>query len=260
MLQSNHLTGFSVGASGPGLLAVRGVDFNGSTQYASRGAGLTGAADGSQGTISFWFRMDGGDGANNHFFTDDFDALRVYRDSSNRVQIRTRNVGGASSFIFATTGTTYTATGAWRHFIASWDTNFSAGNKLRQMYVNDASDAAAPTDGDAAFNIDYTRSNHFIGVDASASADYLNGCIAELWFAPTRIDLSVTANRRKFISATGKPMDLGATGANPTGSQPLVYQSIRSGGVVNDFLTNRGSGGNFSYTGSPTVSSDNPSD
>lgn len=258
LLLGNRMTGFGAARSGASLLAVRGVDFNGSSQYAARGAGLTGGADGSQGTISFWFRMDGGDGATQHFFVDDGERLRIYRQSAGPIWVRWRDPTGSYDARMETVNS-HNGGAGWKHLLASWDLNYSDGNKLTQLYINDARDRVA-YDGNPAFNVDYTRSNYFVGAEAGGSGGYLNGCIAELWFAPTRIDLSVEANRRKFISATGKLMDLGATGANPTGAQPIVYQSIRAGGVVNDFLTNRGTGGNFSYTGSPTVSSDNPSD
>jgi hypothetical protein len=58
-------------------------------------------------------------------------------------------------------------------------------------------------------------------------------------------DLSVTANRRKFIAADGTPVDLGANASSVTGTVPYTYLTVRPGGVANDFATNNGSGGPF---------------
>ncbi len=37
-------------------------DFDGAADSLRRGSDLTGSADGKQGTVSFWYRVDGGDG------------------------------------------------------------------------------------------------------------------------------------------------------------------------------------------------------
>ena len=53
-------------------------------------------------------------------------------------------------------------------------------------------------------------------------------------------------NRRKFISAAGRPVNLGANGSGPTGNQPIIYCPTGDG------TNNLGYGGNFSANGSPT--------
>jgi hypothetical protein len=57
-------------------------------------------------------------------------------------------------------------------------------------------------------------------------------------------DLSVVGNRRAFINADLTPVDLGGGGAGPTGSQPPIFLSCRTG-VANDMVTNYGFGGSF---------------
>jgi len=68
---------------------------------------------------------------------------------------------------------------------------------------------------------------------------------ADVWSsAPgSFVDLSVTANRRKFINGDLSPVDLGATGSNPFGTQPPIWLTVPSGGVATDFLHNYGTGG-----------------
>jgi hypothetical protein len=84
----------------------------------------------------------------------------------------------------------------------------------------------------------------FIG--SNNGADKFNGDVADLWWAPgVYLDLTVTANRRKFISADRRPVPLGANGQTPTGSAPLIFLS----GDLAAWHTNKGTGGGLTQTG-----------
>lgn len=164
---------------------------------------------------------------------------------------------GASLFSYQTAAAYSTAT--WLNILSSWNTNAAAGAKTGQLYINDVSDASVNSDTAAAFNIGYADIDWSIGARADTGGSKYSGDIAEYWFTPTQIDFSVTANRRKFISASGHPVDLGSTGQTPTGTSAIIYQSVRNGGVASDFLTNRGTGGNFVVSaGSISLSATNP--
>lgn len=82
--------------------------------------------------------------------------------------------------------------------------------------------------------------------------------IAELWFATTAafVDLSVTANRRKFISDKGGACDLSANGATPFGATPPVYLTAR--GDPSTFYQNNGNGGAFVFTGTIDTAATEP--
>jgi len=71
-----------------------------------------------------------------------------------------------------------------------------------------------------------TRSLTTIGAEESGS-DAFAGELSDLWveFGKGYVDLSVEANRRKFIDASGNPVDLGADGTKPTGNIPDIYIS-----------------------------------
>jgi len=85
----------------------------------------------------------------------------------------------------------------------------------------------------------------------------LNCEIADLYLnTATSLDLSSTANRRKFISAEDKPVDLGSDGSTPTGTAPLIFLSNPTATWQN----NLGSGGNFNENGALTDAGDSPSD
>jgi hypothetical protein len=49
--------------------------------------------------------------------------------------------------------------------------------------------------------------------------------MAEVYATNEFLDLSIESNRRKFISASGTPVNLGTDGNIPTGTQPLIYLS-----------------------------------
>ncbi len=69
------------------------------------------------------------------------------------------------------------------------------------------------------------------------------------------VDLTVTANRRKFINADLTPVDTGTSGQNPFGAAPVVFQTVPAAGVPNDFLVNRGTGlSPFSLTSGASLS------
>jgi hypothetical protein len=90
--------------------------------------------------------------------------------------------------------------------------------------------------------IDYTHTAYGIGTRGTGSI--YNGTMKFIYFDTATLDLSVSGNRDKFASPTA----LGADGSGPTGAQPLVCYY----GEVADWNTNRGSGGDYTVTGTLT--------
>lgn len=234
----------------PSVFKVQSADFDGTNDHMARGAELTGNADGKVGTLSYWLRADGGDSARQWVMYADGGFFASFRESDNKLYVAGFN-SAATQLMRFRTNTTITAGATWHHLLASWD--LAAGTL--QMYLNDVSDidiTVGPIDG----TIDYTRGNHAIGASL-VPGDRLNGCLAEFYMnLSTFTDFSVEANRRKFRTAGGKPNSLGANGAGPTGAQPIVYFK----GPASAFPTNRGTGGNYTVTGTLTDGSTNPSD
>lgn len=236
-----------------GAFPVQGISFSGSSQWMRRGADLTGNADGKKGTVSVWVRLDGNNAANMAVLCNSGQFFQLRRNSSNKFQIQGSDSGGGGGLDFVSNNS-YTSGATWRHVLASFDLASATG----QMYITDASDiAGGPTLSNVA--IDFTRGDWSVGDNAAGSAA-LTASVAELFFHEDYLDISQSSNRRKFISPTGKPVDLGSNGASPFGVQPLVYFSSRVGDLASAFNVNRGSGGNFTITGSPTIASSSPSD
>lgn len=236
-----------------------GSDYDGTNDYARRLADLTGMADGKAGIISVWIRIDGEDQTDtenrNILCTSNSPGLTVgFVLAHQRMSFRTFNIMGITSgaencFNFKTK-TAYGVSQIWRHFLASWN---CAVVGARHLYMNDVNDLVVLDFQDR--TIDYTKDDWRVATSWSvAGEEKFDGCISELFFHNTYLDLSVEANRRKFIGADGRPVDLGADGSTPLGVQPLLY--VPNG----DPSTNAGSGGNFTITGSLTSASTSPSD
>jgi hypothetical protein len=234
------------------------VRFDGTNDNLTRGANLTGIANGPRGTVSFWFRLDGGDGTNMRVLADAASngLFQVVRNTSNKFTITGFKETTYDNILSLTSTATYTSSQTWMHFLAQWDT--STG--VAYMYINNASALAGGAIVNAG-NIDFTFSNNYgVGGQTNGTQRW-NGCLTELWFStavgPTQLDISQSANRAKFIDQTTlRPVPLGAKGELPTGSPPLLYL----GRDFSNFQTNLGSGGNFTVTGALERGTTSPSD
>jgi hypothetical protein len=80
--------------------------------------------------------------------------------------------------------------------------------------------------------------------------------VADLFFAATSgfVDLSLTANRRLFITSAAQAPNLGADGSGALGVSPAVFLTVTGGGMpatADTFAANNGSGGPFTEANGP---------
>lgn len=225
--------------------------------YLSRGAKPTGLVDSSKGILSMWvkwntfsgtdFFLQPGGGLSHSLTLRSDETFRIYFFNSS-----------AESFAFNSSILTgsYT-TSDWIHILASWDVNFTQGNRLYHLYINDVSDATITIDGTDAMIPNWgSATDMYIGHNGSGSFEPEADMAEFYWNIGEYLDLSVTANRRKFISTTGKPIDLGADGSTPTGTAPIIYLP----NSASTFHQNEGTGGDFTATGTFVDASTSPSD
>lgn len=220
------------------------ADFDGTNDVMTRGGALTGEANGKSGIFSGWIRLDGGNGAQQSVFQSLGASFAISRLSTNKFEVLGSNAGAVVIMSLQTTAT-FTSGAAWIHLLASWDLAVAGSGRL---YINDVSDKS-----EVAYTNDTIRyagtGNWSVGATPIPSV-FMNGCIAELYFSPNSyLDFSLASNRRKFISAAGKPVHLGTSGQLPTGAAPLVYLHIDVAESVANFATNRSAGGNFTIAG-----------
>ena len=132
----------------------------------------------------------------------------------------------------------------WSHVIFSAD---MSDTTKRHLYINDSE--ATPSWSYSNQTIDWTRTNHAVGDDLTASTGNFNGYMAHFFFDKTYRDLSVTSTRRTFIDSAR-----GSTSASTLAAlNPILYLPMVSGYSVGE---NAGTGGNFTGTNSPTIVTD----
>lgn len=138
---------------------------------------------------------------------------------------------------------------SWQHILFSLNTNLDSGLKEIALYVNDVLKSPTLTDGEAAFTNDFSGVPFFCFGDTAG----IVGDVADVWISQQSLLTAgaiAEADRRKFISAGGKPVD------------PAGFPSglILFSGNAAAFATNQGTGGAFTLTGSLTDASTSPSD
>jgi len=235
------------------IFQCKAVTFDGTNDYMARGADLTGNADSKVGTISFWFRT-AVDGTNIVIHDTKTTTMFIRKLTTNKFAISASNAALAT-ILNMVSGNAFTTSATWHHLAASWN----LATPVAHLYIDGASDEAA---GSTETNdtIDYTRTDHFIG-SADGFSSLYNGDLAELYINyAAYIDITQAANLQKLRSASGKPVDLGVDGSLPTGTAPIIYQSVRSGDAATVFAINKGSGGNFTITGALAIAATSPSD
>lgn len=240
---------------GPQLLVVDSADFDGTNDYMTHTGALDGIADSKSGIFSAWARIDGGDGANRLLMSHSGGTIQISITTGNLLFFLGRNTANSTILSFASSST-FTAGATWLHILAAW--NLAAAGSGR-LYVNDATEYDETTYTDD--TLDYNEAANWSVGAGTTGSDKFNGCLAEYYFAAGQyLDFSIVANRRKFISGSGKPVWLGADGSAPTGTAPTVYQSVADGAAVATFATNLGSGGDWTITGTLATGSTSPSD
>ncbi len=221
---------------------AKALDFDGTNDDLDITAGLTGSADVKDFLFSGWFRLSGGDSTNRNIINTSLDRVHVGLNSSDEIFIRLESTDNGIVYTCKST-TTFTGDTDWHHLMLSAD----AANGVEHVYL-DGSVMGLQAVARADKVIDYTVGPWKVGgKTVTGFGGRMNGDLAEIYMAAEFLDLSVAGNRLKFYSASGTAVNLGAGGAKPTGTQPLIYVRGEEYGV------NRGTGGDFGVTGSPEV-------
>ena len=235
---------------------TQAVSFDG-TDYMTGTANtpLAGSVNSQKGMVSFWVRMRGNDGGYHLLFENANESgLQMLRGPDNKWDISAKNAAGINAAAHGKTSALFTTAQGWQHVLVSWDVDVVRYD----LYVNDVSSKDGSSGVDGSYTISYTSPQTItIGARGAGSLPCILD-IEDLWIHyGTGPDLSVAATRRGFISAAGKPVDLGATGV-VGGLTPIAYFSGRSG--VASWHVNKGSGGNmFTLTGTLAAAPTQPS-
>jgi hypothetical protein len=240
--RNRRTTGTEVDLSG------RIVNFDAET-WANRGADLTGNANANQGTVSFWLKS-GIDGNEGFIFMNDNTVpyFAVNKTLDDAIRIRGTTTADVETLDIKSSGNSIKIASGWVHVVSSW----ALAAPATYIYLNGVADIVIDTADNAA--IDYTRPDWAIGaiLNGGTSASRLLGCIAQLYFKPVYIDLSVPANLAMFYNsknATSTPpgaVDL--TISRPFSEAPtaaLIYMNNPTA----EWFTNLGAGEGFTLSG-----------
>lgn len=168
--------------------------------------------------------------------------------STNNISFALRNPGGSN--VLAGASSFSWSVDTWYHLLFSCDLSDSG---KRYLYIDDSAQSPSYT----TYTNDVWDANQYWAIAARPDdSEHLDGCLADTFITNEYLDISVESNRRKFIDASGNPVDLGSDGSTPTGTQPLFFFKSAYGSAG----TNSGSEGNFSVNGTLSACGSSPSD
>ena len=221
---------------GAGDLAAA-IDFDGTNDYLSRSSDMTGNADGKTFTFSCWLykKSDSSYSIYNNRNASGY-GFQVFAASSTKITVYATNASG-TAVLNMQNSTSEMSLYTWTHILISMDLS-SASN--RSVYINDVDKTSSFSfSAYSNDNIDFTQGDHFVASRLATDAKF-DGRLSNVFLDYTYRDLSVTNNRRLFITEEGKPAD-GQAGLNPIMYMPLDDPE--------DIGYNAGTGGDFTVNG-----------
>ena len=204
------------------------------------------------GMISVWAKIPASSGTD--FLNGSGGNIIIKYDSGDGVGIELWSADGSSK-VAAYIDSPALTLGVWNHFLVAWDMDHVAGSRRLAVYINDVqiSISGFLSETGSAFSPDFTSGGPMQAAwtSHSAAVDFAD---FSLWVGSTIVAADGTiseTNRRKFIDASGKPVDPSNWPANPI---------IKFCGDASTFPVNAGTGGAFTLTGTLTNASTSPSD
>jgi hypothetical protein len=221
---------------------------------------LSGIADGKAFVAAFTFNYDNTVTDQSVFMlttsTTERFSIRINRGAAGTVSVTGFNSSGTQILRADTTDLIF-VTGRNYTVVVSLDLTDTG---KRFIYINGVSAAVTwttYTNDDIDFAVAATPVFR-VGI-GSGSGQFFNGRLGNIYFNTSYIDLSAARNLAKFVTGTGmsaKPVDLGATGELPTGTDPLIYLPMYG----NNAGKNYGSGGDFTVNSGPFTGARGPNE
>lgn len=213
--------------------------FDGTSDYMTRGADLTGLADGQKGTISLWIKYNGGNGSYQRILYRNGAFVVLDRTSGDKFMLQCYDSGSVKRLDLTSVNTWNSASG-WIHLFLSWD---MATAGARHLWVNGV-DETSVTTFTVGSTLAYSGSSNWGFGATDTGSTKCNACISEPWISFTNY-WEPSANITKWRTAGGKP-----TGNNVIdGVTPIIYLPNE----YSTFQTNAGTGGSFTVTGALTT-------
>lgn len=229
-----------------------------STDYARRVGPLTGVSNSKAFTLTGWVYSEANGGSQFMFLNLNFlgaiaGKINLSKNSANKLRFVAQQ---PSLAIMLDLYSVSDLPNAWTWFGISCDMSDTG---KRHLYFGDTDELSVITytNDDIVFDLP----DWAIGAAGDGSIPFY-GAFAEVMFWPgVYTDLSVEANRRMFISSSGKPVDSSTPFA--TLGTPAIYFHLNEGETTNNFVANNdggATGGAFTVTGALTTYASSPSD
>lgn len=223
-----------------------GAEFDGSNDYLSS-TSLAGAANAKTALFSAWVKRSSAAAERIIYF----DATgstngetQLMWLANDQIQFNAYAPGGTTTtLLFLTGNNALPSDGNWHHFIFS----YNGADQSFSIWIDDVDLSLSPTTA-TDNNLTFAGMDEYLIGTVPGYATKLTACVGELYYTNEYLDLTVTANRRKFLTSGGSRANLGVDGRTPTGTAPLIYLS---GGSA-QFAQNFGSGGGFTVNGALT--------
>lgn len=213
------------------------IDFDGTNDYLIRSTDLTGNTDGKTFTFSAWVWSDVS-GLSYIYTTDNTSDSRVQTwISTTQVGLYMKNPSGVVVLnASATVPNNNPPKNTWIHVLWSIDLTSTSN---RSCYINDVLQSTVSWDAYSNDLIDFTQTNHNIA-GGPVLGGYTKARLSNVYLDKTYRDMSVTANRRLFVTADLKPA------AGQAALNPILYLPMSDPTQPG---LNQGTGGNFTLTG-----------
>ena len=208
----------------------------------NRTSAMTNVSAGKTFTVSAWVFIPNTSTYGELFYIDTGSQTRFELGFGNYISIAARNSSNTKFLDVYTPSNVPITPGKWNHILVSMDLTNTSN---RHVYVNDSS-VSMTYDGYGNENILFNESKVSIfGQDGNMNL--LFGYLSNFYFDQTYRNLGTTSNRRLFYAADGTP----ATGQ--ASLNPVIYYKFDTLST-----TNAGSGGDFTWSGSPTLATFGP--
>ena len=227
------------GSRGGGTYSMQLVTFDGTNDYLTKSSGLTGASHSKQCTFVVWADIDNADFQQAFILgpIGGYAGLWFARNDTNKLHVRGLTSTG-NDVVIALSTSDYLSTAGLKCFMVSID----AATSTLQVYDGDSAvDMGTPT-----WDLPDTALG-FVAADTvpigarNDGVSKFSGKLGDLQLIiGTALDLSIESNRRKFIDASGNPVNPADNGLTKT---------ILLSGAFASWHTNDGSGGGFTVTG-----------
>jgi len=211
------------------------VIFDGTNDYLSTGSSLTGLVNGVTGTMAVRLSPNT-DGVAKQVFSGS-GVLALQQSTSNRYEVYVKNSIGTTLVYFLSD--THIASEGYVTLLVSWDLSVSPTVHFYRDGVSPGSPVTL-----IAGTVDYVGPSDWGAMGRAIGTDPYDGDVTFFYFDDAYIDLSVSANRDKFLQD-----NIGASGDGPTGSDPIVYLTGDASEWNDVGGINLGTGGPFYMSG-----------